>query len=354
MSTPIRLLIAASGTGGHLFPALAVAEQLSDYEIQWLGVPDRLENTLVPDCYPLNLVAVKGLQKPLGVESIKIGMGFLKSIFQVRKLIKEQNIDVVFTTGGYIAAPAILAAKLSNKPAVLHEANFIPGKVTRFLSRWCSAIALGFQGTAQYLPNVITQYVSTPVRSKFLTTQDLSLGVPKDAVLIVIAGGSQGALAINQLVRQAALSWLNKGVYVVHLTGKNDPDVDELEHPLYIHLPFYDNMAGLLQRANLAISRSGAGTLTELAITDTPAILIPYPFAAEDHQAFNAKFFTDAKAAITFKQEELTVDKLQDQVNELLDNPEVLATMSKNAGSLAISNSAVQLGELIRELVQQQ
>ena len=353
MSTPTRLLIAASGTGGHLFPALAVAEQLSDYEIQWLGVPDRLENTLVPDHYPLNLVAVEGLQKPLGIKSIKIGMGLLKSVFQVRKLIKEQNIDVVFTTGGYIAAPAILAAKLSNKPAILHEANFIPGKVTRFLSRWCSAIALGFQGTAQYLPEVATQYVSTPVRSNFLSIQDLSLGIPNDAVLIVVAGGSQGALAVNQLVRQASLSWLDRGAYVVHLTGKNDPNVDEIEHPHYIHLPFYDNMAGLLQRANLAISRAGAGTLTELAITNTPSILIPYPFAAEDHQAFNAKFFTDSKAAITFNQKDLTVKVLEDQVNEWLDNPEVLTTMSQQAGTLAIANSAIQLAELIRDLAQQ-
>ncbi len=352
MSTPTRLLIAASGTGGHLFPALAVAEQLSDYEIQWLGVPDRLENTLVPDSYPLNLIAVEGLQKPLGIKSIKIGVNFLKSIFQVQKLIKEQSIDVVFTTGGYIAAPAILAATLSKKPAILHEANFIPGKVTRFLSRWCSAIALGFQGTAQYLPSVTTQYVSTPVRSSFLSTQDLSLGIPNDAILIVVAGGSQGALAVNKLVRQAAPSWLDKGAYVVHLTGKNDPDVYELEHPHYIHLPFYDNMAGLLQRANLAISRAGAGTLTELAITKTPAILIPYPFAAEDHQAFNAKFFTDAQAAITFNQQDLTVEKLEDQVNEWLEKPTILTAMSEQAGTLAIANSAVQLAELIRDLAQ--
>ena len=349
--TKKRLLIAASGTGGHLFPALAVAEQLSDYKIQWLGVPNRLENTLVPDCYPLNIVKVQGLQKPLGLNTIKIGFNFISAIFQVRKLITEQQIDAVFTTGGYIAAPAILAAKLQNKPTMLHESNFIPGKVTRFLSRWCDKIALGFAGTEQYLPQVATEYVSTPVRSQFLTPQSLDLKIPDDAILIVIAGGSQGAVAVNQLVRKTAPAWLEKGAYIVHLTGNNDPDAESFQHPNYISLPFYDNMAGLFQRANLAISRAGAGTLTELAITSTPAILIPYPFAAEDHQTYNAKVFVEADAAIMYPQSELTIETLQSKVNEWLDEPEQLAKMAVRARDLAIADSATKLANSIRDLV---
>ena len=350
MSKSPRLLIAASGTGGHLFPALAVAEQLSDYEIQWLGVPNRLENVLVPKSYPLNIVSVEGLQQPFGLRTIKIGFNFIAAIFQVKKLIEEQQIDAVFTTGGYIAAPAILAAKLQNKPAILHEANYIPGKVTRFLSRWCSAIALGFQGTAQYLPQVKTEYVSTPVRSQFLTSQNLDLDIPEDAILIVVAGGSQGAVAVNKLVREAAPTWLDRGAYIVHLTGKNDPDVDNLEHPHYIHLPFYDNMAALLQRANLAISRAGAGTLTELAITATPAVLIPYPYAAEDHQTYNAKVFVEAEAAVMYSQAELTPQTLQTKVNQWLDNPQILQQTAANAREIAIADSAVKLADSIRNL----
>ena len=350
MTKPTRLLIAASGTGGHLFPALAVAEQLSDYEIQWLGVPDRLENTLVPERYPLNIVKVEGLQQRFGLKTLKIALNFVSATVRVQKLIKEQQIDGVFTTGGYIAAPAILAARLQNKPAILHESNYIPGKVTRFLSRWCSAIALGFEGTAQYLPQVTTQYVSTPVRSQFLTPQKLDLDIPDDATLIVVAGGSQGAVAVNQLVREAAPAWLNKGAYIVHLTGNNDLDVDSLSHPHYIHLPFYDNMAGLLQRADLAISRAGAGTLIELAITGTPAILIPYPYAAEDHQTFNAKVFVEAGAAYMFPQAQLNAQMLQDKVSHWLENPEILQEMAHKARVLAIADSAVRLASLIREL----
>jgi len=351
-SSPTRLLIAASGTGGHLFPAIALAQQLPDYEIEWLGTSNRLETSLVPDDYLLNTIPVEGFQQRFSFKTIKIISGFISSIFQVQKLIKEHNIDAVFTTGGYIAAPAILAARLQNKPAVIHESNFIPGKVTRFLSRWCDTVALGFAGTAQYLPKVKTVHVSTPVRSQFLEPQPLDLAIPTSAAVIVVAGGSQGAVALNKLVREAAPTWLDMGAYIVHLTGKNDPDADSLKHPQYISLPFSDNMAGLLQRADLAISRAGAGTLTELAFTGTPAVLIPYPYAAEDHQTYNAKEFADAGAAVVYKQSELTSEILTEQVSQWLLKPEQLQNMAAKAKGLAITDSAERLASLVRNLVE--
>ncbi len=343
-----RLLVAASGTGGHLFPALAVAEALSDYEIEWLGVPNRLETQLVPERYSLNTVAVEGFQQGLSFKTLKITLGLIAAIFQVRRLIKQKKIDVIFTTGGYIAAPVILAALLEKKPAVIHESNFIPGKVTKFLSKYCSVVAIGFEGTAQYLPKVTTKYVSTPVRAQFLSPQPLDLPIPDEAMLIVVVGGSQGAVAVNKLVRQVAPNWLDKGAYIVHLTGTKDPDAKSLSHEHYICLPFYDNMAGLLQRANLAISRAGAGTLTELAITKTPAILIPYPYAAEDHQTYNAQVFSDAGAAVVYQQSNLTPEILDSQVTEWLEQPDKLLEMATQAESLAMVDSAEKVAGLIK------
>jgi UDP-N-acetylglucosamine--N-acetylmuramyl-(pentapeptide) pyrophosphoryl-undecaprenol N-acetylglucosamine transferase len=345
-----RLLIAASGTGGHLFPALAVAEQLPDYQIEWLGVPNRLEKTLVGDRYFLHTIPVEGFQQRFGLKSVKITLRFISSVFQVQKLIRDRQIEIVFTTGGYIAAPAILAARLQKIPAVLHEANFIPGKVTRFLSRWCDTVALGFEGTAQYLPHIRTTYVSTPVRSQFLSNQSLDLPIPPEAPLIVVMGGSQGAVAVNRLVREAAPAWFEEGAIVVHLTGEKDPDVASLQHPQYISMPFSENIAGLLQRANLAISRAGAGSLTELAVTKTPAILIPFPHAAEDHQAYNAKVFADAGAAIVYPQAELTAKVLKERVLELLKTPSQLEQMAQQAATLAMTDSAERLANLVRSL----
>ena len=353
MGSPTRLLIAASGTGGHLFPAIALAQQLPDYKIEWLGTANRLETSLVPDDYPLNTISVEGFQQKLSLKTLKIMAGFLASIWQTQKLIKEHQIDVVFTTGGYIAAPAILAARLQKKPAIIHESNYIPGKVTKFLSRWCDAVALGFAGTAQYLPQAKTVYVSTPVRSQFFTPQplDLDILIPDDAVVILVAGGSQGAIAVNQLIRKAAPAWFELGAYVVHLTGKNDPEADSLQHPQYISLPFVDNMAGLLQRANLAISRAGAGAITELAFTGTPAILIPYPFAAEDHQTYNAQEYKDAGAGVVYQPSKLTVEILQEQLSQWLRSPELLQSMAVKAKALAVNDSAERLAKLVRGLI---
>ncbi|MEO0835046.1 MAG: undecaprenyldiphospho-muramoylpentapeptide beta-N-acetylglucosaminyltransferase [Cyanobacteria bacterium J06642_3] len=352
MAAPTRLLIAASGTGGHLFPAIALAQQLPDYQIEWLGTANRLETSLVPDNYPLNTIRVEGFQQKLSLKTLKIIAGFGSSIWQTQKLIKEHQIDAVFTTGGYIAAPAILAARWQNKPAIIHESNYIPGKVTKFLSRWCDAVALGFAGTSQYLPQTKTVHVSTPVRSQFLQPQPLDLDLPDDAIVILVVGGSQGAVAVNQLIRAAAPAWFDLGAYVVHLTGNNDPDAQSLVHPQYISLPFSNNMAGLLQRANLAISRAGAGTLTELAFTGTPAVLIPYPYAAEDHQTYNAKEFKDAGAALVYQQSELTPEILQAQVSQWLRSPETLQDMANKSQALAVSDSSERLAELVRSLAE--
>ncbi|MEB3178210.1 MAG: undecaprenyldiphospho-muramoylpentapeptide beta-N-acetylglucosaminyltransferase [Nostocaceae cyanobacterium] len=351
-NSPTKLLIAASGTGGHLFPAIALAEQLPDYQIQWLGVPNRLETQLVPQKYPLNTIAVEGFQSRFGLGTVKIFTRLIGSVLQVRKLLQKGKFQGVFTTGGYIAGPAVMAARSLGLPVILHESNALPGKVTRFLGPWCSAVAVGFDVTAKYLGKAQTVYTGTPVREQFLeTTGKLDLAIPSGAPLILVFGGSQGAVAVNKLVRESASAWFDTGAYVVHLTGDNDPEAHSLQHPQYISLPFYSDMAPLLQRANLAISRAGAGSLTELAITGTPAILIPYPFAAEDHQSYNAQVFTSANAGLCFQQQELTAEILQREVLSLLQSPEKLQEMGEKARLIAVRDSAQKLAQLVREVV---
>jgi UDP-N-acetylglucosamine--N-acetylmuramyl-(pentapeptide) pyrophosphoryl-undecaprenol N-acetylglucosamine transferase len=353
-TSPTRLLIAASGTGGHVFPAIATAEQLSDYHIEWLGTPDRLETQLVGDRYPLHTISVEGFQQKLGLGTLKVLLRLVRSIRQVRKILKQGKFNGVFTTGGYIAAPAILAARSLGLPVILHESNALPGKVTRWFAPWCSVVAIGFEAAAAYLPRAKTLCVGTPVRSQFRALNESSLEdlpIPKDVPLMVVVGGSQGAVAVNKLVREASPAWFEAGAWIVHITGENDPDAKALQHPQYLVLPFYRNMAALFQRANLAISRSGAGTLTELAVTHTPSILIPYPFAAEDHQAFNAAVFAQAGAAQVFRQSDLTPELLKQTVLALLQSPDRLQQMSKQAASLATLDSAEQLAQLISQQI---
>ena len=350
--TPKRLLVAASGTGGHLFPAIATARQLSDYHIEWLGVPHRLETKLVPDDYPLHTIDVDGFQQRLGLGTLKVFARLTGAILTCRQLLARGKFQGVFTTGGYIAAPITLAARTLGLPVILHESNAMPGKVTRWLGRWCSTVAVGFDRAAEYLNNAKTLCVGTPVRPEFLAEATCDLPVPPDVPLIVVVGGSQGAVAVNQLVRQCAPAWFEAGAWIVHLTGDNDPDALSLSHPQYLAMPFYNQMAGLLQRADLAISRSGAGTLTELAVTRTPAILIPYPYAADDHQFYNGDIFAQTGAAMMFRQEELTPELLDKQVLGLLAERDRLSQMSEKMAQMAVPDSADRLARLVRDWVE--
>lgn len=359
VDAPKKLLIAASGTGGHLFPAIATAEQLADYSIEWLGVPDRLETQLVPKSYPLHTVNIQGFQQSrIGLSMVLTFGRMIGATFQVRRWLKQGRFAGVLTTGGYIAAPAILAARSLGLPTILHESNALPGKVTRWLSPWCTRVALGFDAAAAYLPRARCITVGTPVRSQFRTASAESaladLAIPPEVPLVVVVGGSQGAVAVNQRVRKAAPAWLEAGIWIVHLTGSQDPDAETLSHPHYRVRPFYDHMAALLQRADLAVSRAGAGTLTELAITGTPSILIPYPYAAEDHQTYNASIFAAAGAATVYQQSELTAEQLQMLVLDVLKPDGVsshLKDMAIATKNLAIADSAERLADLIRETI---
>jgi UDP-N-acetylglucosamine--N-acetylmuramyl-(pentapeptide) pyrophosphoryl-undecaprenol N-acetylglucosamine transferase len=298
-----RLLIAASGTGGHLFPALAVADAMpADWQVQWLGVPDRLERELVPQRYPLHTVRCGGLQGR-GLRQLVNLVQLLQAIWAVRRLIRREGVGVVFTTGGYIAAPAILAARWCGVPVVLHESNAIPGKVTRLLGRLCTSVALGLPQAAQRLKGCRPVETGTPVRQEFLQAAPLPSWVPEGpGPLLVVMGGSQGAVGLNRMVRPLLGQLAGAGVRVVHLTGSNDPEAGHNAWPGVVERPFCKAMAGLLQHADLAISRSGAGALSELAVCGTPAILVPYPAAADQHQEANAAAAAALGAAVIVHQ----------------------------------------------------
>ena len=346
-----RILIAASGTGGHLFPALAVAEKLSDCEIEWLGVSDRLETTLVPKTYPLQIVTAKGLQgNP--IRKILNGLQLLRSIFQTKQILNRRKIDLVFTTGGYIAAPAILAAKWQGIPVVLHESNVLPGKVTRLIGKRADTLLTGFAETAKYLPDAKTLHLGTPVREDFLTPQPLSTDLKEklsgDRFVILAMGGSQGAVGLNQLVRQCAAQWIEAGAFIVHITGKNDPDVDSFQNPNYLSMPFAHDIAALIQNADFVISRSGASALTELTITKTPSLLIPYPYAAEDHQTLNAEVFAKNGAGFLVQQNQVAPADLTQMVLDVMRSPEKRQEMSDNTAALGIPESADKIAHFLK------
>ena len=355
-----RLLIAASGTGGHLFPALAVAEALpGSWSVCWLGVPDRLETQLVPERYELTTVRAGGLQGR-GLRKLVQLLELLAATGRVRKLLRKQGIQTVFTTGGYIAAPAILAARWCGIPVVLHESNAIPGRVTRLLGRFCQVVAVGLSVAAKRIPGSKAVVTGTPVRSAFLSPQPLPRWVPcGDGPLLGVIGGSQGAVGLNRMVRGALPSLLEAGCRVVHLTGNNDPDVGELDHPNLVEQPFSDEMPGLLQHADLAISRAGAGSLSELAVCGTPTILVPFPQAADQHQEANAACAAALGAAVIVHQHAAEHRALGHALEQLMgprlrgdaavSNP--LIPMKQGMIKLAVREADQLLVTLLKQLI---
>jgi len=360
-----RLLIAASGTGGHLFPALAVAEALPpSWQVQWLGVPDRLERELVPSHYPLHTVRAGGLQGR-GLRKLWNLLQLLRAAVVVRRLIRREGITLVFSTGGYIAAPAIVAARWCGVPVVLHESNAIPGRVTRLLGRRCSRVAVGLAAAAERLPRCRPLVTGTPVRAAVLQPTPLPDWVPRgQGPLLLAMGGSQGAVGLNRMLRPLLPQLVAAGCRVVLLSGANDPDAGQ---PLpaglaaaVVERPFAEAeaMAGLLQHADLAISRSGAGALSELAVCGTPTILIPYPAAADGHQEANAAAAAALGAAVIVWQHPPGEPQLARTVWRLLGprlrgaDPAADPLVSMRAGMerLAVHDAAERLAGLLQAL----
>ena len=348
-----RLLIAASGTGGHLFPALAVAEALPDsWQVRWLGVPDRLETQLVPESIPLTTVRAGGLQGR-GFNKLIQLIRLIGAIGSVRRLIRQERIQVVFTTGGYIAAPAIVAARWCGVPAVLQEANAIPGRVTRLMGRFCRAVAVGLPVASDRIPGHRPLLTGMPVRTAFLQSQPLPDWVPiSDGPLLVVIGGSQGAVGLNRMVRAVVPELLEQGCRIVHLTGRNDPEVGQLQHPNLVERPFSDQIPGLLQHADLAVSRAGAGSLSELAICRTPSILVPFPQAADGHQEANAACAARTGGAVIVHQHSPDGTALRDIIIRLLGaDGELLKQMRSGMEELAVWDADQRLVDLLGSLV---
>ena len=328
-----RLLIAASGTGGHIYPALALADALSNsWKIKWLGVPNRLEIEIVPKKYNLILLKVGGLQGNIFRKMYELFKLVFASI-QVSILLRKEKIDIIFTTGGYISAPSILGAKLTGIPILLHESNAIPGKVTRFLGRFCDHVALGIPSASDYLPGCKKSFTGTPVRSEFFLKKSLPYWAPSgEGVFIVIMGGSQGATKMNKMVRNILPWLLDKGCRIVHLTGKNDCFYRNLgtvkTHPNLAVRHFSNEIPALLQNADLAISRAGAGAICELMVTNTPSILIPLPESADNHQELNAAYMARFGGAIIVNQYDSEENILKKILSNILSSNSLIKMKS--------------------------
>ena len=332
----MNVVIACGGTGGHLFPGLAVAEVLrqrghsvliflSEKEIDALAVRDHV------GMFRFEKLPSVGMPRLFSPAILGFVRGFVVSVSRCRKFYRDFRPDAVLGMGGFTSTAPMLAGRLMKVPTFIHESNAIPGKANRLNARLARTVLLGFKECAKFFPKSHTEVVGTPIRAGLRERLDraraqaifgLHEGAEKRTLLVM--GGSQGAHEINQAVMRAAPEW-KTALQVIHFTGRDDENTVRAAYEAagvsaYV-AAFHHRMQEAYSAADFAVSRSGAASLSELAYFGLPSLLIPYPFATEDHQTFNAQIFTDAKAAVALKERETTGDYLAKIVLEILPQP---------------------------------
>jgi len=359
----MNIVIAGGGTGGHLFPALAIAGELGkrfdDVKITFVGTAKGIEAKIVPkEGYDLRFIRSEGL---VGKNAYRTALSFLKvplSLKDSYMILKDLNPDLVFGVGGYSSGPVLMCAKLMGIPTMIHEQNSLPGLANRVLGKFVDTIAVTYHESINYFSREKTYLTGNPVRDEILKGEKergcKTFSLDRDLFTIFIFGGSSGATHINKAVGESLvyLEPFRDSIQFLHQTGERDYDaVAEIYRSREFKgtvLPFAYEMADAYKVADLIISRAGATTLAELTATGKAAILVPYPYAAGNHQEVNARKLLDIGAARMILDRDLNGKTLSDLIRNMLEDPDAIAEMeqtSKSLGSPDATRKVVELAE---------
>ena len=356
------ILIMAGGTGGHVFPALAVAQEFIQRgaSVHWLGTEKGIESRLVPEAkIPLHFLTVEGVRGKGLSGLLKAPLLISRAIMQARAVIKKIKPVLVLGFGGFASGPGGVAAKLSKVPLVIHEQNAVAGTTNRLLSRYANQVLAAF--AKAFIKSGFTQelVVGNPVRESIQQLPDVDSRFAErssDKMHLLILGGSLGAKAINELL-PVALAKLNQAErpLVWHQTGKNH---EQATREIYSRYQvegkvdaFIDDMAAAYAWADLVICRAGALTVSELMVAGVASITIPLPSAIDDHQTANAKHLVDQGAGLSLVQKDLSAEKLAGLIKEYAADREKLILMAKKAQQIAIPDSAKRVVNICEKLV---
>ena len=364
----MKIIVSGGGTGGHIYPALtlidAIKSKRPDAEFLYVGTQKGLEADIVPKA-GINFTALNlegGLERHFTLANISRAANAIWSIKHASDIVHEFKPDVVVGTGGYVCGPILLAASLMKVPTLIQEQNAVAGVTNKILSKFVTKIAVGTRDALKNFPADKTVYTGNPIRSAVLDAKKSDglkeFGFTSDKPIVLISGGSRGARSINNAMIDVLKSAAQKNsAQFLHVTGKGEYNsvteklTDVLDAPNIKVVPYLYNMPTAMAMADLAIFRAGATGLAELTARGVPAILIPYPFAAENHQEFNARSLVEAGAAKMILNKDLTAEILSATINELLTSPDTLKKMSEASLSLGKPQAAAEIADLILELI---
>ena len=351
MPRPLKILIACGGTGGHLFPGIAVGEALRarGHEVMLLISEKKVDSEASAKYTHLDFKTVPAVAKPptLSPRMLPFLWKLWGSINQCKTIIREFHADAVLGMGGFTSLPPVYAGHKLGLRTFVHDSNARPGRSNVMTSRFCTRVFLGLDAAKAFFPNRETVTTGTPVRPEIMNAPSREeaaalFGLDPARPTIVVTGGSQGARRLNELSAQAAAS-LPPETQVLHIAGALDfQRVSEITQGRagYKVLGFCAQMASAYAVADLIIARSGASSLTEIAIAGLPSILVPYPFAADDHQTRNAEVFESAGAAKLVQERDLDAGKLASLATSILQDLPTYKRMAKAAGALAVPDAA--------------
>ena len=357
----MRMLIAGGGTGGHLFPGLALAEEVKTRhprnDVLFVGTSRGLETRIVPkNGFPLELIEVGPLKRQGALGTLR-GLGRLpRALWQSRRILRRFDPDVVVGVGGYASGPLVITAWMMRIPTAVQEQNALPGFTNRTLGRFARACFIAFEEARAAFPPQRTHLLGNPIRRAFLDNYLHSKEPSGERLSILVTGGSQGAHVLNLRVAEALESLapaLGRKLRVVHQTGEKD--LEEIARRYQAleksgmqakATAFIDDMAQAYAQADLLVCRAGATTIAELTVCKKPAILVPFPYAADDHQTVNARSLVNNGAAILLPEQELTGEKLAEKLRALEGDRERLRRMARQSGLLGRPEAAREIAEV--------
>jgi len=351
MKRPVKIMLTGGGTGGHLFPAIATAEALCSRvpgsKVLFVGTKRKMDRkSLGQYGYATRSIHSKGLKGKSFFSLLQAMLLLPVSCLEAMYHILRFKPDLVLGVGGYVTGPVVAAAKLLGRPTVIHEQNSIPGLANRKLGTLASRICLSLPGSEKWFPVKKSILTGNPVREAIQALAEESGEKEHNEFTLLVLGGSLGAHRVNELVCEAFGLGLDglAGMRVIHQTGSDDAQLVESlykKHKINATvLPFIDDMAAAYREADLLVSRAGATTLAELALLGKPAILVPYPYAADQHQEKNGAFYVQGGGALMFVEKELSAELLAEQLMQLAGDKERLQKMADAMRSCAFPAAA--------------
>lgn len=361
----MKIAVSGGGTGGHIYPALALIREIkketSDASFLYIGTEKGLESKLVPrENIPFKSIHITGFKRKISMENIKTILRFLKGVKNSKKMLKEFKPDVVIGTGGYVCGPVVFAAAKLGIPTIIHEQNSVPGLTNKFLSRYVDKVAVCFDEAKQYFPQEKVVLTGNP-RATEVLGQDgnngrISAELKPNLPAVLIFGGSRGARPINEAVLKSLEIVSEKPYQVLYVTGdvhyeKVKKEAETIGNPKNVIIkPFVHNMPEVLSGIDLVVSRAGATTLAELTSLGVPSILIPSPYVTNNHQEKNARALSDHGAAALLLESELTSQTLIEKIDSILLNSEKTTEMKEAAKKLGIPDAAKRLYSVMKEI----